>query len=88
MCVLLVMVEITSIVDLLLEEQASKLFYAHAGTLLNQLFGTDFEVAQGRHPTTKGLWLGIDEAGSTLIIDVEGVDSSEGCEDYTVSCWS
>eukprot|EP00921_Rhytidocystis_pertsovi_P000484 GHVQ01000917.1.p1 GENE.GHVQ01000917.1~~GHVQ01000917.1.p1 ORF type:complete len:136 (+),score=16.21 GHVQ01000917.1:195-602(+) len=59
-------------------------------TLLNQLFGTKFQVMDsqmGHSQTTKGLWMGVDgshECGPTLVIDVEGNDSRERGDDRLV----
>eukprot|EP00388_Colpodella_angusta_P044211 GDKK01062096.1.p1 GENE.GDKK01062096.1~~GDKK01062096.1.p1 ORF type:complete len:802 (+),score=223.34 GDKK01062096.1:26-2407(+) len=57
-------------------------------TLLNELFGTKFEVmhaASGRSQTTKGLWMAADKKSEAqkkiLVMDVEGTDSRERGED-------
>ncbi|CAG9327606.1 SEY1_2 [Blepharisma stoltei] len=47
-------------------------------TLLNMLFGTDFDTLdayKGRNQTTKGIHLGANLECKTLIIDIEGTDS-------------
>eukprot|EP00123_Amoebidium_parasiticum_P016037 comp23257_c0_seq1/m.38007 comp23257_c0_seq1/g.38007 ORF comp23257_c0_seq1/g.38007 comp23257_c0_seq1/m.38007 type:complete len:677 (-) comp23257_c0_seq1:655-2685(-) len=48
-------------------------------TLLNMLFGTDFQVMNRdtRKQTTKGLWLAHDPSKKVLVMDVEGTDSKE-----------
>jgi GTPase Era involved in 16S rRNA processing len=56
-------------------------------TLLNRLFGTQFEVMDprfGRNQTTKGVWLGLSETKhySILVLDVEGTDSRERGEEH------
>jgi hypothetical protein len=52
----------------------------NAGTLLNLLFGTNFDEMNqdlGRSQTTQGIWLGKSDDGNILIFDIEGTDSKE-----------
>ncbi|KAJ6228115.1 protein sey1 [Anaeramoeba flamelloides] len=54
-------------------------------TILNLLFGTNFPVmdeTQGLNQTTQGIWMGKSESSDTLVLDVEGTDSSERGEDH------
>jgi GTPase Era involved in 16S rRNA processing len=49
-------------------------------TLLNALFGTDFDVLnrmQRVGQTTKGIWFSVESASNIVILDVEGSDSNE-----------
>lgn len=49
-------------------------------TLLNALFGTDFEElnrAQRIGQTTKGIWFSVETPSNIIILDVEGSDSNE-----------
>lgn len=49
-------------------------------TLLNSLFGTDFEVLNRRQrvgQTTKGIWFSVETPSNIIILDVEGSDSNE-----------
>ncbi|EKX38848.1 hypothetical protein GUITHDRAFT_158461 [Guillardia theta CCMP2712] len=49
-------------------------------TLLNQLFGTSFEMMdskRGRQQTTKGIWCACAKSGEILVMDVEGTDGRE-----------
>ncbi len=54
-------------------------------TLLNLLFGTEFNVmdsSRGRSQTTKGVWLDVAKGGvEGMIMDLEGTDSKERGED-------
>mmetsp|Transcript_1200 Transcript_1200/g.2416 ORF Transcript_1200/g.2416 Transcript_1200/m.2416 type:complete len:835 (-) Transcript_1200:14-2518(-) len=53
-------------------------------TLLNLLFDLRFmtmDEAQGRYQVTQGVWLGFDQATSTMVLDLEGTDSRERGED-------
>lgn len=52
-------------------------------TLLNRLFGTQFEVMDEskRQQTTKGIWMSPSAYSSTLVMDVEGTDGRERGED-------
>lgn len=56
-------------------------------TLLNNLFGTDFNVMSEteRRQTTKGIWMSKNKTGSMadniLVMDVEGTDGRERGED-------
>lgn len=52
-------------------------------TLLNRLFGTQFEVMDEskRQQTTKGIWMSPSTYSSTLVMDVEGTDGRERGED-------
>ena len=55
-------------------------------TLLNYVFGTNFEVLsddKGRTQTTKGIWIGLNQEFKTIVFDVEGTDSKERGEDRT-----
>jgi len=54
-------------------------------TLLNKLFGTDFQVMdqeKGRTQTTKGIWLSYHSGEKLVILDVEGTDSKERGADH------
>lgn len=50
-------------------------------TLLNMLFGTNFDVMDqeetGRQQTTKGIWMSCNQERNILIFDIEGTDSAE-----------
>ncbi|KAF9303103.1 Dynamin-like GTPase that mediates homotypic ER fusion [Mortierella antarctica] len=52
-------------------------------TLLNRLFGTDFDVMSenARKQTTKGIWISKGQDMKLLIMDVEGTDGREHGED-------
>ncbi|CAG8479414.1 4823_t:CDS:10 [Paraglomus brasilianum] len=52
-------------------------------TLLNRLFGTDFDVMSetARRQTTKGIWMSRGKDMDVLIMDVEGTDGRERGED-------
>ena len=52
-------------------------------TLLNRLFGTNFDVMddRARQQTTKGIWLCRGMDGNVLVMDVEGTDGRERGED-------
>ncbi|KAG0047943.1 Dynamin-like GTPase that mediates homotypic ER fusion [Gryganskiella cystojenkinii] len=52
-------------------------------TLLNRLFGTNFDVMSesSRQQTTKGIWISKGEGMKVLIMDVEGTDGRERGED-------
>ncbi|EPY50765.1 GTP binding protein Sey1 [Schizosaccharomyces cryophilus OY26] len=52
-------------------------------TLLNQLFGTTFDVmdAGKRQQTTKGIWLSKAQESPILVMDVEGTDGRERGDD-------
>jgi protein SEY1 len=53
-------------------------------TLLNLLFGTSFrtmDADSGRYQVTQGVWLGNDDQGSIVVMDLEGTDSRERGED-------
>ncbi|WFD42397.1 Dynamin-like GTPase that mediates homotypic ER fusion [Malassezia psittaci] len=52
-------------------------------TLLNKLFGTNFEVMneRARQQTTKGIWLSRGMERNMLVMDVEGTDGRERGED-------
>ncbi|KAI0220473.1 Dynamin-like GTPase that mediates homotypic ER fusion [Massospora cicadina] len=52
-------------------------------TLLNALFGTNFDTMADTHrqQTTKGLWASIANGSNILVMDVEGVDGRERGED-------
>ncbi|KAH9971141.1 RHD3/Sey1 [Lactifluus volemus] len=52
-------------------------------TLLNQLFGTNFDVMDNskRQQTTKGIWMCRDRDKNILVMDVEGTDGRERGED-------
>ncbi|CAG8678313.1 231_t:CDS:10, partial [Ambispora leptoticha] len=52
-------------------------------TLLNRLFGTNFDVMSesARRQTTKGIWMSRGEDMNVLIMDVEGTDGRERGED-------
>ena len=49
------------------------------GTLLNHLFGTEFQIMdeKARKQTTKGIWLNKAPDSSILVMDVEGTDGRE-----------
>lgn len=53
------------------------------GTLLNRLFGTNFDVMNetARMQTTKGIWISKGRDMKVLIMDVEGTDGRERGED-------
>lgn len=53
------------------------------GTLLNRLFGTDFDVMSenARMQTTKGIWISKGRDMKVLVMDVEGTDGRERGED-------
>lgn len=53
------------------------------GTLLNRLFGTNFDVMSesARMQTTKGIWISKGRGMKVLIMDVEGTDGRERGED-------
>lgn len=53
------------------------------GTLLNRLFGTNFDVMSesARMQTTKGIWISKGRGMKVLIMDVEGTDGREHGED-------
>jgi protein SEY1 len=47
-------------------------------TLLNALFGTDFDVLNRQQrvgQTTKGIWFSVESPSNIIILDVEGSDS-------------
>lgn len=48
-------------------------------TLLNRLFGTNFEVMENarRQQTTKGIWMSRAKSSNILVMDVEGTDGRE-----------
>jgi len=52
-------------------------------TLLNRLFGTDFDVMSEtrRQQTTKGIWMCRGKNMNVLVMDVEGTDGREHGED-------
>ncbi|EJD03026.1 root hair defective 3 GTP-binding protein [Fomitiporia mediterranea MF3/22] len=52
-------------------------------TLLNRLFGTDFDVMneKNRKQTTKGIWMCRGKGMNALVMDVEGTDGRERGED-------
>ncbi|KAI8823432.1 RHD3/Sey1 [Fimicolochytrium jonesii] len=52
-------------------------------TLLNRLFGTNFDVMNevSRQQTTKGIWVSKADATNLLVMDVEGTDGRERGED-------
>ncbi|KAI0358523.1 root hair defective 3 GTP-binding protein [Trametes cingulata] len=52
-------------------------------TLLNRLFGTNFDVMDEtrRQQTTKGIWMCKAKGGNILVMDVEGTDGRERGED-------
>jgi len=58
------------------------------GTLLNRLFGTNFDVMdeEQRHQTTKGIWMSQAVGLNLLVMDVEGTDGRERGEDQ-VGCF-
>ena len=59
------------------------------GTLLNHLFGTQFDVMNakgGRGQTTKGIWMSKDSDRNILVMDVEGTDGRERGEDQVCHC--
>jgi hypothetical protein len=58
------------------------------GTLLNNLFGTEFEVmdmSKGRNQTTKGIWISLAKDSNILVMDVEGTDGRERGEDQVIT---
>ena len=53
-------------------------------TLLNHVFGTDFEVMtddKGRGQTTQGIWAAVNQDFNTIVFDVEGTDAKERGDD-------
>lgn len=54
-----------------------------SGTLLNRLFGTNFDVMDEnqRSQTTKGIWMSRGRGMHVLVMDVEGTDGRERGED-------
>lgn len=53
-------------------------------TLLNRLFGTDFNVMDEkfRSQTTHGVWISKSKYNEVLVLDVEGTDGRERAEDH------
>ncbi|CAG8624179.1 19517_t:CDS:10, partial [Racocetra fulgida] len=60
-----------------------ELMLLRKGTLLNRLFGTNFDVMSenARRQTTKGIWMSRGRDMNVLIMDVEGTDGRERGED-------
>lgn len=56
----------------------SLILYGMAGTLLNALFGTPFDVMNEsqRQQTTKGIWMAKGKKMPVLVMDVEGTGAS------------
>lgn len=57
------------------------------GTLLNALFGTNFDIMsdERRAQTTHGIWLSKSSGSDILVMDVEGTDGRERAEDQVAT---
>lgn len=68
----------------LVHKALEKVSLVNAGTLLNHLFDTSFDVMDmnsGRSQTTKGIWISKAKQSPLLVMDVEGTDGRERGED-------